>query len=186
MTVTISVYNYLCTHIIQAAYLKSDPAHPGLVMFNEPQHETVTSKTKMPIKGNGIDISITGGAVREGTTLTIQSFVGGNIDPEGFRLKSPMYAVSSSDEIQGNVQMTLHHFANLKSEDDCREMTVVTIVPKAGRSSLNTIQVLDGAISLFKPEEQTATVELRKFPAGPIATARKNATTDKGTIMLLM
>ena len=98
--------------------------------MGDPWQETVTSEG-MLIRWDeiGINIYIPPGAVLEDKPITVRvqpCLSGPFVLPQGYDLASPVYVVSQSSEFRKRIHLYMVHFADLQSEEDCKEMTFLT------------------------------------------------------------
>ena len=95
--------------------------------------------------------------------LRAQCCLGPFVPPEGFKLASPVYHVTASRELQKEVEVSVPHFADLQSEDDCRSITFarapsVPTYNQEGKPEYH-FKPLNGGV--FRPKETNAVLRLK-------------------------
>ena len=142
----------------------------GICFLGDPWQETVTSAGKeISWADIGIKINIPPGAVPEGRpiTVTVRPCLSGPFElPEYYNFASPVYAISPGLEFNKDVELFVTHFADLQSEDDCKNMTFLT----TESSSLRTLpgdshpcRLLVQKDGVFQIGSQDGEISLRHF-----------------------
>ena len=116
-----------------ALYAGFNPTEfPGIVFSKFCAEENVTSKGAI-IKGEGIKLSIPEGAIRPGdeVPIALQGCIGGPfVFPDGIVPVSPVYRIAPPCVFHQEVILTIEHFAELQSHEDCEEMVFITCPTK--------------------------------------------------------
>ena len=148
---------------------KFDPAYPGICFLGDPWQETVTSEGKVISWDDdiGIRFSIPPGAVPEGEKLhlTVRPCLNGPfVLPQDHDLASPMYLIQPACDFKEEVELSMSHFANIKSDDDIESMTFVLAQskPVRGRSGPEyRLRVFQNGV--FRETKSSGTISLKHF-----------------------
>ena len=177
--------------ILFSVHLKSDSEYPGVKFFTESIHETIPSKNEPTIldrKDIGLKLSIPEGAIqdeeKDAALLDVQPcFKGPFTVPPGCQLTSPIYMVRKECKFKKDVKMEIEHFANLESDEDCKEMVFVAANPSPsyhGAHPVYNLQEIEnsGHVSRFTPGGQVGVITFQELKPGPLGTARKSTTVN--------
>ena len=87
--------------------------------------------------------------------------------PDKYESASPAYLIlHNKAPFQKNVTVRMHHYANLRSEEDCKDMTFLSAssMPEYRDSHpVYTFKEIVGSKGIFKPGDQVGEVSLRHF-----------------------
>ena len=118
------------SHSFLTGYCQVDPLFPWINLLGEPRLETITSEGHvLHWEDVGIKFNVPPGAVPEceQLDLTVRTCLSGSfVLPEGYELVSPVYLITPSFKFSKMVELSIAHFANVKSEEDCDNMTFVS------------------------------------------------------------
>lgn len=152
-----------------------DPKYPGIYFLWSPWEANVTSKgLDISWEDIGIAIHIPRGAVLEDKCLIVRPTLTGPYEPpEGFVLASPVYSISRI-EFEKDVTLTLYHFVDLQSDEDCECMSFIS-APSApvqkGYQFSYAFEELTGGI--FQKQHYSGSVDLRHFCLTGAATRKR-------------
>ena len=163
---------------------KFDPAYPGICFLGDPWQETVTSEGKVISWDNdiGIRFTIPPGAVPESEKLhlTVRPCLNGPfVLPQDHDLASPMYLIQPACDFNEEVELSMSHFADIKSDDDLQSMTFVSAHSKPGRGTCRSgpeyrLRVFQNGV--FHVGQSTGIISLKHFCQ--LAVARKRRSPD--------
>lgn len=134
----------------------------------------------------GVTIDIPPGAVSEQAAVDVfvhPSLSGPFEIPDGIDLASPLYLVGPAFKFTREIKLSLQHFINLKTSEDCKEMTFLSApsAPKYIGSTptykLREIQIRKGNFTIG---EQVATIFLKHFCF--VAIGRKHNSDTKTSV----
>ena len=89
--------------------------------------------------------------------------------PDGYESASPTYLITHSRRVtfSKDVAVRMHHYACLKSQEDCEDMVFLsassTPVYRESDSPLYVFKKIQGAKGIFKPGDQVGEISLRHF-----------------------
>ena len=157
------VFTLICTE----PQFKHHKLRGGICFFGDPWQETVTSAGKEISWGDiGIKINIPPGAVPEGRpiTVTVRPCLSGPFElPKDYELASPVYAISPGLEFNKDVKLFVTHFADLQSEDDCKNMTFLTTESSSLQGDSHPYRLLVQKNGVFQRGSQEGEISLRHF-----------------------
>ena len=119
----------------------------------------------------GVTLDIPPGAVPEQATVDIfvrPCLSGPFIIPDGIELASPLLLVGPAFKFTREIRLSLEHFINLNTPEDCKEMTFLsapstpTYIDSAPTYMLREVRIQEGT---FTVGEQVATISLKHFCA---------------------
>ena len=148
-----------------------------ICFLGDPWQETVTSAGKEIYWPDiGIKIIIPPGAIPKGKpiTVSVRPCLSGPFElPEDYELASPVYAISPGLEFNKDVELLMAHFADLQSEDDCKNMTFLTTESSflPGDSHLCRLLVQENGV--FYKRSREGEISLRHFCKKAIGKKRK-------------
>ena len=148
-----------------------------ICLLGDPWQEAATSAGKeISWADIGIKINIPPGAISEDKpiTVSVQPCLSGPFElPEDYELASPVYAISPGLEFSKDVKLFMAHFVDLRSEDDCKNMTFLTTqsssLPKV--SHLRRLLVQENGV--FHRGSREGEISLRHFCKKAIGKKRK-------------
>ena len=115
----------------------------------------------------GIRFTIPPGAVPEGEKLhlTVRLCLNGPfVLPQDHDLASPMYLIQPACDFKEEVELSIFHFADIKSDDDIESMTFVSAQskPVRGRSGPEyRLRVFQNGV--FQEAKSSGTISLKHF-----------------------
>ena len=127
----------------------------------------------------GIEITVPPGAVPKGAEIVLRvrpCLSGPFVIPKDYDLTSPVYMISQSSEFSDEIQLSMAHFANLQSEEDCEEMTFLTARPSSvpgeqyPKYQLKVLQISGPGV--FHIGTNMGTISLKHFC--PFTTGRRH------------
>ena len=89
--------------------------------------------------------------------------------PDGYESASPTYLITHSKRVtfSKDVTVRMHHYACLKSEEDCKDMVFLsassTPVYRESSAAVYVFRKIQGAMGIFKPGDQVGEISLRHF-----------------------
>ena len=172
------LYNIICMYVCMtctyvfifflSGHCQFDPLFPWISFLGEPWQETVTSEGQLLYWDDiGITLDIPPGAVPKDKqlNLTVRPCLSGPfILPEGYKLASPVYLITPAFNFSRDGKLTITHFANVKSETDCKNMTFVSAhcTPHYTASGPQyKFKALPGGV--FLTEKREASLSLKHF-----------------------
>ena len=129
------------------------------------------------IKGEGIKLQIPQNAVRAGKTvdIMIQACLDGPfVLQDETVLVSPVYLFAPPYDFEDDVTLTIEHFAELESDEDCDDVYFVTSPTKPKRAKHRKEEKVYWEFSVYaqpqcSPKSQHGTLHLRHFCLGALA-----------------
>ena len=101
--------------------------------------------------------------------------------PEGYEPKSPVYIMNENNKkLKKCITVTMGHYANLKSEEDCRKMKFLkgcAYPVKEGSRLIYKFEVITGANGKFAKGDRQGEITLQE--AVPLCIAYKQSTSSK-------
>ena len=102
--------------------------------------------------------------------------------PEGYKPKSPIYMMTekSNKKLKKNIAVKMSHWANLESEEDCKEMTFLkgpAEPMKEGSRLIYKFEVIVGANCKFAKGDRQGEITLQEVV--PLCIAYKQSTSSK-------
>ena len=155
--------------------------------FGTPWKQTVTSVGD-PInlwQEIGVEFDIPPGAVPDGKELDLSVWpcIKGPFQlPFGYELASPVFLISPSFQFSSNITLTIGHFSNLETEEDCQTMVFLSAptapynVRKIDNSRWYPFSILGKGV--FSPGHEYGQVSLRHFCYATIGCKRKEPLPD--------
>lgn len=117
-------------HMEHPGSTNEDPQFPGVHFIGQPRIKEVTSDGgEIYWKDAGIAFSIPPGAVPEGESLklSVRSCLTGPFQPpDGCKFTSPAFVISPEFNFVNDIQLEIHHFAKLRNDRDCNNMSFVS------------------------------------------------------------
>ena len=152
------------------SYCKTDERYPGILFFDDPWKQTVTSDGAHINEWGqeiGIEFDIPPGAIPKGKKfeLSVWPCISGPFQfPEGYDPASPVYLISPSFKFCCDITLTMYHFYVDETEEDCESMAFLAAtatLPKGESQPQYNFRVLER--SVFKPSEEYGRVFLKHF-----------------------
>ena len=185
-----SLVGYIAHRWKQLMFTASCSVHPytepqfnhhtltGEIYFlGDPWRETVTSAGKeISWSDIGIKINIPPGAIPEGKPITVavRPCLSGPFElPEDYELASPVYAISPGLEFNKDVKLFMAHFVDLRSEDDCKNMTFLTTQSSSLPKASHLCRLLVQENGVFHRGSREGEISLRHFCKKAIGKKRK-------------
>ena len=138
-----------------------------IYFLGDPWRETVTSAGKeISWADIGIKINIPPGAIPEDKpiTVSVRPCLSGPFElPEDYELSSPVYAISPGLEFSKDVKLFMAHFADLQSEDDCKNMTFLTTESSSLPGDSHPYRLLVQNNGVFKIGSRKGEISLKHF-----------------------
>lgn len=127
--------------------------------MSEPQRRETISLEGAEIQDVGVSLSISRNSVVEDEDLIIQTTFCGPFEmPEGVESASPGYLIKTANEVEfrKDVDVKLQHNADLRTEEDCKQMVLLqasSTPTYKGRdpSPVYEFQEIDGGDGTFSP-----------------------------------
>jgi ankyrin repeat protein len=112
-------------------YYKYDDRYPGIRFFGNPWKQTVTAAGAHISwrEEIGVEFDIPPGAVPADRELELSVWPccdGPFSLPDDYELASPVFLVSPSFEFSRDISLTMSHFSNLETGEDCEEMVFLS------------------------------------------------------------
>ena len=163
---------------------KFDPAYPGICFLGDPWQETVTSEGKVISWDDdiGIRFTIPPGAVAEGEKLhlTVRPCLNGPfVLPQDRDLASPMYLIQPACNFKEEVELSMSHFVNIKSDEDIESLTFISAhsKPVRGRSGPE-YRLREFQNGVFHVGQSSGTISLKHFCILGVGTKRVHSEDD--------
>ena len=155
---------------LQNLFFAADPIFPGIAFFKSEVRNRITS-SGATVESTGLSVSIPAGTLREedSTDLLIRPCFSGPFElPAEYVSASPAYLIQLSGRvtIQKDVTIRMHHYANLKTEEDCEDMVFLSAssIPQKDMSTMvYRFKRITGARILFRPGIPVGDITLRHF-----------------------
>ena len=164
---------YFCTE----PQLTHHTTSGGICFLGDPWQEIVTSAGKeISWADIGIKIIIPTGAIPEDKpiTVSVRPCLSGPFElPEDYELASPVYAISPELEFSKDVKLFMAHFADLQSEDNCKNMTFLTTESSSLPGDSHPYRLLVQKNGNFQIGSQEGGISLRYFSKKAIGRKRK-------------
>ena len=154
-----------------------------LLFHGDPVVEAIDSNGKViTCSSYGIVVKIPPDTIpqSEKVVLQIQSCLGNFVLPEGIRMASPAYLLTSTAAIQLNreIEVSIVHFIHLEDEEDCSDMCLITapLIPKPShgfmvRMGYHFQECREMAI--FRPHRVLATFNVKYLSTCIIAAGKR-------------
>lgn len=151
------------------------PEFPGIIFSEHCAKKTVDSKGTT-IKGEGIQLKIPENAIEPGklVDIAIQGCIDGPfVLPDDIVLVSPVYLFTPSHEFLEDVTLTIEHYAELESDEDCGDVYFITS-PTKPEIQKDGEEEVHWEFSVYAqpdctPRGQHAKLYLRHFCLGALA-----------------
>ena len=149
-----------------------DSKFPGLMFFNQPLKEPLTSKeATIGQLCDGISVYVPTNALSsedEPSELSVRPCFTGPFElPADYKPVSPAYLIRhSKTRFQKDITIRMHHYANLQNESDCEDMAFLTASSTPEYRWAQPVYVfkeIPGARGVFKPGEQVGEISLQHF-----------------------
>ena len=159
--------------------------YPGIIFYNAPVIRHKAAATNC-FKSMGLSLHIPEGLLK--AELSIHPCFAGPFKlPDEYQSASPAYLIlHNKAPFQKDITVKIHHYANLRSEEDCKDMTFLSAssAPEYRDSHpVYTFKDIVGSKGIFKPGDQVGEVSLRHFCL--VKTAKRKRTgeepSDSGT-----
>lgn len=145
--------------------------YSGINFLDDPQNRHITSAgANIELDNIGVAVSIPKQKEKEDSVdLLIRPCLNGPFKlPTGYKLASPIYLIEPSKKgtLQKPATVSIHHYANLVSEEDCAGMVFVSAsaTPRSTHSGPEYIfKKIEGSKKTFKPGSQVGQIELQHF-----------------------
>ena len=164
-------------HFRTESQLNHHTTSGGICFLGDPWRETVTSAGKeISWADIGIKIIIPPGVIPEGKpiTVSVRPCLSGPFElPEDYELASPVYAISPELEFSKDVKLFIAHFADLQSEDDCKNMTFLTTQLSSLPGDSHPYRLLVQKNGNFQRGSREGEISLRHFSKKAIGKKRK-------------
>lgn len=159
---SLHVYNpWMLSSSSCAVLREGEPELPGVIL-SEPQRQETVSPDGGEIKLEkeiGVSLSISRNSVDIDEDLIIQpSFCGPFEMPDGIESASPAYLIKTANEVEfkKDVDVKLQHNADLRTEEDCKDMVLLqasSTPTYKGRdpSPVYEFEEIDGGSDTFSP-----------------------------------
>ena len=138
-----------------------------ICFLGDPWQETVTSAGQVISWTDiGIKIIIPPGAIPEDKpiTVTVRPCLSGPFElPEDYELASPVYAISPALKFSKDIKLFMAHFADLQSEDDCKNMTFLTTESSSLPGDSHPYRLLAQNNGVFKIGSRKGEISLKHF-----------------------
>ena len=175
-TPDIQLFHVALFHWYTGPQFKHHILKGDICFLGDPWQEAATSAGKEISWGDiGIKINIPPGAIPEDKliTVSVQPCLSGPFElPEDYELASPVYAISPGLEFNKDVKLFMAHFADLQSEDYCKNMTFLTTPsPLPGDSSPYKLIVQENGV--FQRGSSVGELSMRHFCKKAIGRKRK-------------
>ena len=171
-------------HLRTEPQLNHHTTSGGICFLGDPWQETVTSAGKeISWADIGIKINIPPGAIPEGKpiTVSVRPCLSGPFKlPEDYELASPVYAISPELEFSKDVKLFMAHFADLQSEDDCKNMTFLTTGSSSLPGDSHPYRLLVQRNGNFQMGSREGEISLRHFSKKAIGKKRKQNMNQPG------
>ena len=110
-----------------------DDDYPGICFLGDAKKQSVSSDGgEFYMEDIGIKFSIPPDAVPKGKTLDLvvrPCLSGPFILPEEYELASPVYLISPTFDFEKEVKLSIAHFSDLQSMEDCENMVFISAAP---------------------------------------------------------
>ena len=124
----------LLTYILLISYISgphqaSDEEFPGICFLGEPQEVSVQSEpVTISPPGLGVTLKIPPNAVQssdEPVTISLRACLSSTVFqyPKGYTPLSAVYQISSDSAFDKDIELSIEHFADLKTDKQANEMT---------------------------------------------------------------
>ena len=137
------------------------------------EHITSTETSIRRLEDVGISVFIPENSLsieEEFLDLSIHPCFSGPFElPDGYKSASPTYLITHSRRVTFSKDATvrMHHYACLKSEEDCEDMVFLsassTPVYRESGPPIYVFRMIQGAKGIFKPGNQVGKISLRHF-----------------------
>ena len=100
--------------------------------------------------------------------VLIHPYSGGTFEmPDGYELASPVYCIQPSNDINftKDVILEIHHYANLQTDEDCKDMAFVSapVTSQESVPAVHVFQKIDVSKSSFRMRNSIGRTILRHF-----------------------
>ena len=119
--------------LVHPPHHKFDEKYPKVCFFGDAHHEVVTTEGQaIKWEDIGVTIDIPPGAVSEQATTDVSVWpcLSGPFEiPDGIDLASPFYLATAHGprfKFTQGIKLSLQHFINLKTPEDCKEMVFLS------------------------------------------------------------
>lgn len=174
------LYDYVFFPLVCPPHHKFDAKYPEICFFGDTRHELATTEGKV-IKWEdiGVTIDIPPGAVSEQEVidLSVRPCLSGPFEiPDGIDLASPLHLVGPAFKFRQEIKLSLQHFINLETPEDCKQMTFLSApstpsyIGSQPTYLLREIKIQEGT---FTVGNQVATILLKHFCTVGIGRKRK-------------
>lgn len=101
------------------------------IQFSSHCSKTTVGHRGATIRGEGVQLRIPPNSIKKGytTNISVRGCLNGPFKlPESVELISPIFQITCEPHIdfQCNITLTIHHFANLQSEEECKNIILLT------------------------------------------------------------
>ena len=164
--------NYALAYIHVLFIIGNTSAFPGLILVEGTVIQEVITSKECTVEGMGIRVSIPQDSLssaEEPLTLQIHPCFSGPFElPEEYESASPAYLIKHSRrvEFQEDVEVIIHHYACLESEEDCDDMVFLSAsaTPEFRESGpVYVFKEIKQAKGVFKPGYLIGEITLRHF-----------------------
>jgi len=156
--------------VVHPPHHKFDAKYPDVYFLGDTHHEITTTEGQViQWEDIGVTINIPPGAVSERATVDISvrpCLIGPFKIPDEIDLASPIHLVGPAFKFRKEIKFSLRHFINLKTPEDCKEMTFLsapstpTYIDSKPTYILREIKIQEGA---FTVGNQVATIFVKHF-----------------------
>ena len=153
---------YDCGFILPGVNLN----YPGIVFYKAPVIRHKAAATTDCFKSLGISLHVPKDTLN--AELNIYPCFSGPFKlPDEYESASPAYLILHNKvPFQKDITVRMHHYANLRSAEDCKDMTFLSAssTPEYMDSyPVYTFKEIVGSKGIFKPGDQVGEVSLRHF-----------------------
>ena len=155
---------------MHAVPLLQDPSYgEAIAFYDEATEEDITTDGSTIDFGNGVEVTVPEGVVPPDTSITFKTqpaFASKDVFvlPSAVEAASPTYLLSSSsDNLNGNVTLTIEHFMDLQTEEDARSLVFLVADSEPTEDSTYHFREVDTGHPVFKPGERVGTISTNHF-----------------------
>lgn len=151
---------------------------PGVV-FSKHCAEKLVDSNGGTVIGEGIQLDIPENAIVPGDSvhIALQGCLGGPfLLPSDITLASPVYRIAPPCAFRCEVVLTIEHFAELESAEDCKDIVFITspTKPKIHKSAQWKFRVCDQARLECELRGRKVKLHLRHFCLGAVGRRKRN------------
>ena len=166
-----------------AGELNENPEWPGTIFSDTSNPREVTiSREATKIEEKGLSLSIPENAISKDVPLSIATSFGDTFKvPEDIRCVSPAYLIGTTTiiEFSKDVDLVLQHTANVRTDEDCKDMVVMKAsVCDSDRGKFFKFVELQGNDVTFKKNGRVGIVKLRNLVTSSYKVGRRKKDTE--------